>query len=28
MNEEHQRRLVEWYLYSRTEAPKPTRKFL
>lgn len=28
MNEEHQRRLVEWYLYSRTEAPKPTRNFL
>jgi len=28
MNEEHQRRLVEWYLYSRTENPKPTRKFL
>lgn len=25
MNEEHQRRLVEWYLYSRTESPKPTR---
>jgi hypothetical protein len=28
MSEEHQRRLVEWYLYSRTEDPKPTRKFL
>ena len=28
MSEEHQRRLVEWYLYSRTERPKPTRKFL
>lgn len=28
MNEEHQRRLVEWYLYSRTEEPKPPRKFL
>lgn len=28
MREEHQRRLVEWYLYSRTEEPKPTRKFL
>ena len=28
MSEEHQRRLVEWYLYSRTEAPKPPRKFL
>lgn len=28
MSEEHQRRLVEWYLYTRTEAPKPPRKFL
>jgi hypothetical protein len=28
MSEEHQRRLVEWYLYGRTEEPKPTRKFL
>jgi hypothetical protein len=28
MSEEHQRRLVEWYLYSRTEEPKPTRNFL
>lgn len=28
MREEHQRRLVEWYLYSRTEAPKPPRNFL
>lgn len=28
MSEEHQHRLVEWYLYSRTESPKPTRKFL
>jgi hypothetical protein len=28
MSEEHQRRLVEWYLYSRIESPKPTRKFL
>jgi hypothetical protein len=28
MNEEHQRRLVEWYLYTRTEEPKPPRKFL
>lgn len=28
MSEAHQRRLVEWYLYSRTEAPKPTRNFL
>jgi hypothetical protein len=25
MSEQHQRRLVEWYLYSRTEEPKPTR---
>lgn len=25
MSEDHQRRLVEWYLYSRTEEPKPTR---
>lgn len=25
MSEEHQRRLVEWYLYSRTENPKPPR---
>ena len=25
MSEEHQRRLVEWYLYSRTESPKPPR---
>lgn len=25
MSEDHQRRLVEWYLYSRTESPKPTR---
>lgn len=25
MTEDHQRRLVEWYLYSRTEAPKPPR---
>jgi len=25
MSEEHQRRLVEWYLYSRTEEPKPPR---
>jgi len=25
MTEDHQRRLVEWYLYNRTEAPKPTR---
>jgi hypothetical protein len=28
MSEEHQRRLVEWYLYNRTENPKPPRKFL
>jgi hypothetical protein len=28
MSEDHQRRLVEWYLYSRTEDPKPPRKFL
>lgn len=28
MSEEHQRRLVEWYLYSRTEGAKPPRKFL
>jgi len=28
MSEGHQRRLVEWYLYSRTEEPKPPRKFL
>lgn len=28
MNEEHQRRLVEWYLYSRTENPKPPRNCL
>jgi len=28
MSEEHQSRLVEWYLYSRTESPKPPRKFL
>ena len=25
MTEDHQRRLVEWYLYSRTEGPKPPR---
>jgi len=24
----HQMRLVDWYLYSRTESPKPTRKCL
>lgn len=24
----HQMRLVDWYLYSRTETPKPTRKCL
>lgn len=28
MSEEHQRRLVEWYLFSRTEEPKPPRNFL
>jgi len=28
MSEEHQRRLVEWYLYGRTEGAKPPRKFL
>ena len=28
MSEEHQRRLVEWYLYSRTEDPKPPRNCL
>jgi DNA-directed RNA polymerase subunit RPC12/RpoP len=28
MSDEHQRRLVEWYLYSRTEGQKPTRNFL
>jgi hypothetical protein len=28
MNEEHQRRLVEWYLYGRTESPKPPRNCL
>lgn len=28
MNEEHQRRLVEWYLYSRTEGAKPPRNCL
>lgn len=28
MNDEHQRRLVGWYLYSRTEDPKPPRKCL
>lgn len=25
MSKEHQRRLVEWYLYSRVESQKPTR---
>lgn len=25
MSEDHQRRLVEWYLYTRTENPKPPR---
>lgn len=28
LNQTHQQRLVEWYLYSRTEAPKPPRNFL
>lgn len=28
MSDGHQRRLVEWYLYSRTEYQKPTRNFL
>lgn len=28
LSDEHQRRLVEWYLYSRTEGQKPTRFFL
>jgi hypothetical protein len=28
LSDEHQRRLVEWYLYSRTERQKPTRNFL
>jgi hypothetical protein len=28
LSDEHQRRLVEWYLYSRTEDQKPTRNFL
>jgi hypothetical protein len=28
MSEEHQRRLVEWYLYTRTEDPKPPRNCL
>jgi hypothetical protein len=28
MSQEHQRRLVDWYLYSRTEGAKPPRKFL
>jgi len=28
MSEEHQRKLVEWYLYGRTEAPKPPRNCL
>ena len=28
MSEEHQRRLVEWYLYSRTEGQKPPRNCL
>lgn len=28
MSEQHQRRLVEWYLYSRTEGAKPPRNCL
>lgn len=28
MSEEHQRRLVEWYLYTRTNGPKPPRNCL
>lgn len=28
MSEDHQYRLVEWYLYGRTEDPKPPRNFL
>lgn len=28
MSEEHQRKLVEWYLYGRTEGPKPPRNCL
>lgn len=28
MSQEHQRRLVEWYLYGRTEDPKPPRNCL
>jgi len=28
MSEDHQRRLVEWYLYSRTKDQKPTRNCL
>ncbi len=28
MSEAHQRQLVEWYLYNRTEEPKPPRNFL
>jgi hypothetical protein len=28
MSEEHQRRLVEWYLYGRTEGAKPPRNCL
>lgn len=28
MCEDHQRRLIEWYLYNRTECPKPPRSFL
>lgn len=28
MNQQHQFKLVEWYLYGRTNDPKPPRKFL
>lgn len=28
LSQQHQQRLVDWYLNSRTEAQKPTRKFL
>jgi hypothetical protein len=28
MPQQHQMRLVDWYLYGRTENPKPPRKCL
>lgn len=28
MSQEHQMRLIDWYLYTRTEYPKPPRKCL